>query len=541
MLLGDTTIPNMIAIPTSAFTAPDLRLRVWFSDGTNGFQQLTPDQRLAPTAYLADGIVNSANIADASIISSKVAPGAITGTQIATGTLDATRLATVGSPASGQILSFNGTGLNWINPGGGTPTSGWALGGNGGTSAANFLGTTDNQNLIFKTTNLERLRLTTGGELLLQKPDSFPTFSVRNGLGVYGVSSAFDEVGRFFAGANILGPVLYGQAGGGLGVKSATNVETLALRWDSTGNVGIGTSAPVHRLSIAGGPAWTSNGWIGSVVLADASAIAWGTNAAGQRFGMGHSGGGFYLFRTASDPGSAASPVTYDFVVNDSGSVGLGTTAPVSKLDVVAQDAVRMTGFQPFMTFRDSNAGNARGRIQSVAGRLTFETESFVSGSNANAFAALAASGDFSVKTLTIRGGADLAEPFEMKEDELEKGAVVVIDEQHPGRLKRSTNSYDTRVAGIVSGANGVNPGIALHQEGVMEGGQNVALSGRVYVQAEATSGPLKPGDLLTTSDLPGRAMKATDHAKAQGAVIGKAMSSLHTYPISGKIRLPAR
>ena len=92
VLLGDTTLPNMIAIPTSAFTAPDLRLRVWFSDGTNGFQQLTPDQRLAPTAYLADGIVNSANIADGSIISSKVALGAITGTQIASGTLDATRL-----------------------------------------------------------------------------------------------------------------------------------------------------------------------------------------------------------------------------------------------------------------------------------------------------------------------------------------------------------------------------------------------------------------------------------------------------------------
>lgn len=131
---------------------------------------------------------------------------------------------------------------------------------------------------------------------------------------------------------------------------------------------------------------------------------------------------------------------------------------------------------------------------------------------------------------LTIRGGADLAEPFEMKEEELEKGAVVVIDEQHPGRLRRSTSTsaYDTRVAGIVSGANGVNPGIALHQEGVMAGGQNVALSGRVYVQADASSDSIRPGDLLTTSDIPGHAMKVTDHAKAQGAVIGKAMSCLN-------------
>ena len=133
---------------------------------------------------------------------------------------------------------------------------------------------------------------------------------------------------------------------------------------------------------------------------------------------------------------------------------------------------------------------------------------------------------DASVRVLTIRGGADLAEPFQMKEEELEKGSVVVIDSEHPGRLKCSKKAYDRRVAGIVSGANGVNPGIALQQEGVMEGGQNVALSGRVYVQADASTGAIKPGDMLTTSDTPGHAMKVRD-PRAQGAVIGKAMSGL--------------
>jgi hypothetical protein len=41
------------------------------------------------------------------------------------------------------------------------------------------------------------------------------------------------------------------------------------------------------------------------------------------------------------------------------------------------------------------------------------------------------------------------------------------------------------------------------------------------------TSSPIKPGDLLTTSDTPGHAMRVADHARAQGAVIGKAMSVL--------------
>jgi hypothetical protein len=54
-----------------------------------------------------------------------------------------------------------------------------------------------------------------------------------------------------------------------------------------------------------------------------------------------------------------------------------------------------------------------------------------------------------------------------------------------------------------------------------------VALSGRVYVQADASNGAIEPGDLLTTSSLPGRAMKVTDHAKSQGAILGKAMTAL--------------
>jgi hypothetical protein len=120
-----------------------------------------------------------------------------------------------------------------------------------------------------------------------------------------------------------------------------------------------------------------------------------------------------------------------------------------------------------------------------------------------------------------------VAEPFAISGDNIPKGAVVIIDENHPGRLKLSDQPYDPRVAGIVSGANGINPGISLHQANVLEGSQNVALSGRVYVLADASSGAIRPGDLLTTSATPGHAMKVVDHAKAQGAIIGKAMSGL--------------
>ena len=60
VLLGDTAITNMAAIPVGDLTNPDVRLRVWFNDGINGFQLLTPDQRLAPSGYLPSGAVTAA-------------------------------------------------------------------------------------------------------------------------------------------------------------------------------------------------------------------------------------------------------------------------------------------------------------------------------------------------------------------------------------------------------------------------------------------------------------------------------------------------
>jgi hypothetical protein len=104
---------------------------------------------------------------------------------------------------------------------------------------------------------------------------------------------------------------------------------------------------------------------------------------------------------------------------------------------------------------------------------------------------------------------------------------VVVIDEDNPSHLKLSTEPYDTRVAGVISGAGGVTPGLSLSQQGVVEGDQHVALTGRVYVEADASNGAIKPGDLLTSSHTPGHAMRVSNHARAQGAILGKAMTGL--------------
>jgi rRNA processing protein Krr1/Pno1 len=48
-----------------------------------------------------------------------------------------------------------------------------------------------------------------------------------------------------------------------------------------------------------------------------------------------------------------------------------------------------------------------------------------------------------------------------------------------------------------------------------------------VYCKVDARHGSIEVGDLLTTSDTPGHAMKATDSLKAFGSVIGKALRPL--------------
>jgi hypothetical protein len=69
---------------------------------------------------------------------------------------------------------------------------------------------------------------------------------------------------------------------------------------------------------------------------------------------------------------------------------------------------------------------------------------------------------------------------------------------------------------------------MVMSQEGTLADGKRpVALSGRVYCWVDATLGAIEPGDLLTTAPTPGHAMKVADSVKAQGAILGKAMTPL--------------
>jgi hypothetical protein len=124
VVLGD---PSMQPVSPTVFTNSDVRLRIWFNDGTNGFALLSPDQRLTSSGFammaagvpggavtgnnLAAGAVSSANIAAGAVTSTQLAVNAVTTPALANGSVTAVKLApqAVTSPAlaQGAVTSAN--------------------------------------------------------------------------------------------------------------------------------------------------------------------------------------------------------------------------------------------------------------------------------------------------------------------------------------------------------------------------------------------------------------------------------------------------
>jgi hypothetical protein len=231
-----------------------------------------------------------------------------------------------------------------------------------------------------------------------------------------------------------------------------------------------------------------------------------------------------------------------DFLTNElflNANVGIGTSNPGAELDVAGKtitSELTVNGahevYDGYLLVYDGYIGTCtqgfRKSYLGPDGRLHL-------GSGTIPPEMLRVEGDAKIdgaiecSVLTITGGSDIAEPFDVEDIEMIKpGMVLSIDSKNSGKLIISEKAYDRCVAGIISGAGDIEPGMMMSQlNSAAEGKYPVALTGRVYCWADASNGAILPGDLLTTSDTPGHTMKVTDYERAQGAVIGKAMSSL--------------
>lgn len=120
--------------------------------------------------------------------------------------------------------------------------------------------------------------------------------------------------------------------------------------------------------------------------------------------------------------------------------------------------------------------------------------------------------------------GYDLSE-FISGDGTLEAGDVVEIDTSRDEAIVKSTMSYSTKVVGIVS----TDPGIKMNKYDGIKNKVPLVLSGRVPIKVNLENGAIKRGDLLTTSNTPGYAMKCNDKNKCTGALVGKAMQNYNS------------
>jgi hypothetical protein len=120
----------------------------------------------------------------------------------------------------------------------------------------------------------------------------------------------------------------------------------------------------------------------------------------------------------------------------------------------------------------------------------------------------------------------DLAERFEVDSSiRAEPGMLMVIGDN--GALVPCTLSYDKRAVGIISGAGALRPAITLGESDMSTPTVPIAMIGTAYCLVDADRAPINAGDLLTSSDTVGHAMKALHPVRSFGAVIGKARASL--------------
>jgi len=212
-----------------------------------------------------------------------------------------------------------------------------------------------------------------------------------------------------------------------------------------------------------------------------------------------------------------------DVIIEDAGQAWLG----------LYSDNVGGVGSGITFAEKESGSGTAPtkwaifARTQGNVGDLVFTR-----GTNANPGAneimmQLLTDGTTKVQILEITG-ADIAERFAVT-DRVEPGMVVEIDPDHPGQLRLAHGAYNRRVAGVVSGAGDLPVGAILGNLPGCEDAPPIALSGRVWAYCDASNGAIQPGDMLTTSRISGHAMKVEDYALGQGAIIGKAMTTLES------------
>jgi hypothetical protein len=307
---------------------------------------------------------------------------------------------------------------------------------------------------------------------------------------------------------------------------------TEALRIDTSGNVGIGVTGPIGRVEAAAGGsshiALLGTGDDTSSGRAIVGRLGSSTSCPGAPYAVGG------CTATAGGDGVRGSSPNGIGVLGDSNSRGVvGTLGGSSCPGSYAVGACAGSAVADGLVARTDVAANgptaaAVHAFNDAGGDL------FIGEASGSRVARIDGSGKGFFDGGTQTGGADYAESMPADSvARLHPGDVLAIDPQHGNRVQLSSVPSSPLVLGVYSTRPSVLA-VGKHRLGDSLAGEvPVALLGVVPTRVTVQNGPIRAGDLLTTSSRPGYAMRAPHVAVngitiySTGTILGKALTPL--------------
>ena len=242
----------------------------------------------------------------------------------------------IGTTTPNQKLVVAGSGDTRMYVTDGIQTGGWLVGASGTADVA--LGSITNDNLGFLTNGTERMRITTAGNVGIGITTPDQALDVRRGAGIAAYA-------QFVGNGSPANSLLVGQDASGLSRLFQLGANPITfwtnslerVRIDSAGNVGIGTTTPSQKFTVGGlgggnqyfmyggtGTGYGATGYTTSGAVLEMSDY-FGTNPFGVYV---DNSGKFQIIKRNGTSGFT--------MTGSTGNVGIGTTGPGAKLDILA-------------------------------------------------------------------------------------------------------------------------------------------------------------------------------------------------------------